>query len=255
MRKLTVSALLLISMLLLGLLGCSGEDNPDQDKIPPVAPVLVPHLGDVGDNFTGGYALTEENNGIDAVPDGNWMRILWEPFVDTDLSHVKIYRFDELDTEPVLIDSIMANRYSYLDSKQQLQERVIYSYFIDLVDTSGNSARSDTVSYGLLAKSLLISPENNATVVPGQITFSFNRSGYVSKCRVVVMDEDYEYVWHQELSISTEEDPLYIVFPVNLANQYRGRSLRWRVDTFDWSEELQGYLGSESSERVMHIQQ
>ncbi len=254
MKQFNVISILLSLFIIISLMGCSGEDEPDHDTIPPVAPVLVPHLADVGDNFTMNPPLSEENNGIDTVPDGNWLRVMWEPFVDTDLSHVKIYRFDDLNTEPVLIDSIMANRSSYLDSKQQLQERVVYSYFIDLVDTSGNSARSDTVSYGLLAKSLLIAPENNATVIPGQIAFSFNRSGYVSKCRVVVMDENYDYIWHQDLNISVEEDPLEIVFPVNMANDYRGRSLRWRVDTFDWSEELQGFMGSESPERVMHIQ-
>ncbi|MEF3693771.1 MAG: hypothetical protein V3576_00305 [Candidatus Cloacimonadota bacterium] len=253
MQKLTIIALILV-LLMLGLFACSGEDEPDKDTIPPVAPVMIPHLGDVGDNFSGANALTEENNGIDTVPDGNWIRVMWEPFVDTDLSHIKIYRFDELDPQPALIDSIMANRSSYLDSKQQLQERLVYSYFIDLVDTSGNSARSDTVSYGLLAKSLLIAPENNATVIPGQITFSFNRSGFISSCRVLVMDENYDYVWHQDLNISNEEDPIEMVFPVNLANQFRGRSLRWRVDTLDWSEELQGFMGSESLERIMHIQ-
>lgn len=241
-------------ILILGLTACSGEDNPDMDTTPPVAPTLIPHLGDVGDNLPGGIVLTEENNGIDTVPDGNWIRIMWAPFVDTDLSHVKIYRYDSINTEPVVIDSIIANRSSYLDSRQQLQERLVYSYFIDLVDTSGNSARSDTVSYGLLAKSLLIGPENNATVFPGQIRFQFNRSGFVSSCRVIVMDENYDYVWHQNLDISAEEDPLEFVFPVNLAQQYQGRSLRWRIDTFDWSADMQGFMGSESFERVMHIQ-
>lgn len=254
MTRYSFNSIIWAVMLILAMTACSGEDNPDTDTTPPVAPTMIKHLGDVGDGFNGGFTLTDDNNGIDTVPDGDWIKVMWAPFVDTDLSHVKIWRYDSINTEPVLVDSIIANRTSYLDSKQQLQERLIYSYFIDLVDTAGNSARSDTVSYGLLAKSLLIAPENNATVYPGQIAFSWNRSGFVSTCRVIVWDENNNYVWHQDLVVSAEEDPLQILFPVNLAQEYQGRSLRWRVDTFDRSEELQGFLGSESLERVMHIQ-
>ncbi|PKN74213.1 MAG: hypothetical protein CVU49_09370 [Candidatus Cloacimonetes bacterium HGW-Cloacimonetes-2] len=244
--------LTVLAVALLGMVACAGEDNPDTDNIPPVPPTLIPHLGDTGDNYT--FVLTEENNGLDTVPEGNWIRVTWNPFIDTDLSHIKIYRYDNINPVPALIDSIMANRVEYLDSRSQLEERVIYSYFIDLVDTSGNSARSDTVSYGLLAKSMLIGPDNNATVAPGNITFSWNRSGFASKFRVLVWDENYNYVWHQDLVVSAEEDPLWIIFPVNLAQEHSGESLRWRVDSFDWDEELQGFMGSESQERIMHIQ-
>ena len=247
-------ALLLVLALLLSLFACSGEDEKDKDTTPPHNPVMIPHLGDVGDYYTGGFVLTDENNGIDAVPDGSWIRIMWEPFIDTDLSHTKIFRFDSIDPNPVLIDSIMANRDNYLDSAQTLQERVVYSYFIELVDTSGNSAVSDTVSYGILAKPILVSPANNATVSPSNFRFVWNRSGFASRFRVVVWDELNEYVWHQDLVVSAEEDPLDIAFPVNIAQQYQGHSLRWRIDAFDWSEELQGNMGSESEERVVHIQ-
>jgi hypothetical protein len=54
--------------------------------------------------------------------------------------------------------------------------------------------------------------------------------------------------------VSAEEDPLSIIFPVNLAQLHSGETLRWRVDSFDWDEELQGFMGSESQERIMHIQ-
>lgn len=254
------------ALLILGLLvalcvfSCSGEDKPDHDSTPPVNPTLIPHLGDVGDPGTDYYHLpdlvriTEENNGIDTVPDDDWIRISWLPFIDTDLSHVKIYRFDEFNPTPVLLDSIPSNNDEFLDNSPDLHERTIYSYYIDLVDTSGNTATSDTVSYALLTKCIPTSPQNNATVVPGQIVFSWDINDIVSYCRLLVLDENYEYVWHQDWVPAFPEDVPEIIFPVNLAQQHAGHSLRWRVDAFDRSEDLQGFMGSESNERIMHIQ-
>ncbi|HNX37601.1 MAG TPA: hypothetical protein PL124_04515 [Candidatus Cloacimonadota bacterium] len=249
---------LLVILTALGLFACAGEDNPDVDTTPPVNPTLIPHLGDWGDPpvwyDSTLVVLNESTNGLDTVPEGNWIRLTWKPFIDTDLSHIKIYRFDEVNTNPVLIDSIMSNSTEYLDSKTQLEERTIYSYFIDLVDAAGNEARSDTVSYGLLSKCILTGPDNNASVIPGHITFSWDVSGTVSKCRVIVMDENYNYIWHNDWVSAFPEDPEEMVFPVNLAQQHSGQTLRWRVDALDWSETLQDYMGSESQERVFHIQ-
>ncbi len=239
-------------------ISCSGEDKKSKDTTPPYPPTMIPHLGDTGDlpvEYNGlTFALNEENNGIDAVPDGNWIRIMWQPFIDSDLSHIRIYRFDEYNLTPARLDSIPATRRQYLDSSAGLNMETIYSYYIDLVDFSGNYSTSDTVSYALLGKCNLISPVNNATVSPGSITFSWNRSGFASKYRAIVFDENYEYLWHQDLVYSFYEDPLEIIFPVNLASQYSGRSLTWRIDSFDWNNELQIYIGSESQERTMHIQ-
>lgn len=249
-------AILLGILILLG--SCAGEDDPDHDTTPPVNPVLIPHLGDWGDPprvYDGNtIVLNDDVNGLDTVPDGNWIRLSWKPFIDTDLSHIKIYRYSEVEPTPVLIDSIMANRQNYLDSGQQLNERTIYSYFMDLVDFSGNTARSDTVSYGLLAKCVLTEPEDNAVVVPGGITFKWDVSGNVSKCRVLVLDEDNNYVWHQDWFSAFPEDPPEMIFPVNIAQAHSGEMLRWRVDAFDRDETLQDFLGSESLERTIYIQ-
>jgi len=246
-----ISAVLLIS--------CAGEDKLKVDKIPPVSPILIPHLGDTGDlpviyeNQT--ISLNDENNGIDTVPDGDWIRILWQPFLDTDLSHVKVYRFNEFQTTPVLVDSIPSSNRYYLDSSAALNYETVYSYFIDLVDSSGNTARSDTVAYAILSKPQLISPDQNASVTPADIAFRWARSGFASKYRAVVFDANYEYVWHQDLVVSFEEDQMSILFPVNLAQQYAGQSLTWRIDSFEWNNTLQNYMGAESFERSMHIVQ
>jgi hypothetical protein len=238
------------------LMSCAGHDNQDHDTIPPIDPVLVYHLGDTGDqpvSYEGQpVILSDDNNGIDTVTDGNWIRILWDPFKDTDLSHVKIYRFDEFNPSPVQIDSISSANSYYLDAGNDLIERVWYSYFIDLVDTSGNTARSDTVSYGLLSKSILLSPENSATIAPVGATFRWHRSGTASKYRLIILDENSNYIWHQDIMEDMETDPISAIMPANLAQQYSGQSLRWRVDSFDVEGEK--IFGSESNEWVVNIQ-
>ncbi len=253
-----IYAIIAIIISLLILSACAGQDEDEKDKIPPYPPTLIPHLGNTGDPpvmYNGQQIiLNEDNNGIDAVPDGNWIRVIWNPFIDTDLSHVKIYRYDQFDTNPVLIDSISSTAIQYVDSQTQLNERTWYSYFIDLVDFSGNVARSDTVSYALLGKCILLSPENNQTISPIGASFLWNRSGFASTYRLLLFDENYNYIWHQDFVVATEDDPLSITIPVNIAMQYSGQSLRWRVDALDWDEEMQMFMGSESLERIVHIQ-
>lgn len=255
MRKPFLLLLLLISLILIS---CAGDDDLDKDKIPPFPPTMIPHLGDSGDPPTVYYGnpprmITEDNNGIDAVPEGDWIRIAWKPFIDTDLSRVRIWRYDQFNPTPVIIDSINANVEQYLDSRNALEERVWYSYYIDLVDHSGNVARSDTVHYALLAKPILISPINGDTVSPLGATFRWNQSGFASKYRLVLFDMNYDYVWHQDLYVALE-DELFITIPNNLASQYSGQSLRWRVDSFDYDQEMEAYMGAESQERIVHIQ-
>jgi hypothetical protein len=252
--------LTLAVVLLLGA-SCAGNDHIDKDTIPPINPTLIPHLGDTGDPPTTHLGqpiiINDENNGIDTVPDGDWIRVVWDPFKDTDLSHLKIYRFDEFNTDPVQIDSLSASTLHFLDTDSQLTERVWYSYFIDLVDSSGNTSRSDTVSYALLSKSILLTPENNDTVSPDPLTgvkFTWDNSGFASMYRLVIFDELSNYVWHQDLVVSFDTELLEIKLPTNLANEYSGQSLRWRIDSFDWDETMQKYMGSESEERIVHIQ-
>jgi len=90
---------LLVALIMLVLLcSCAGNDPTEKDKIPPTTPKLITHLGDTGDDpitIDGALVnLNDDNNGIDAVSDGNWIKVPWEKFVDNDLSHVglSLYR-------------------------------------------------------------------------------------------------------------------------------------------------------------------
>lgn len=252
-----ILATLALLSLVLFIFSCSGTDKPEEDTTPPFPPTMIPHLGDTGDPPTNYYGqqtiLTDDNNGIDTVPDGNWVRISWKPFLDQDLNLVRIWRFDEFNTTPVQIDSIAPNQSYYLDSKQQLPERIWYSYFIDIVDFAGNSARSDTVSYALLAKPVLLDPPNGATISPIGARVYWNSSGFASSYRLVLFDSNHNYVWHQDL-FTALEDELFIDIPVNLLMQYSGQGMYWRIDSFDWDEERQQYMGAESLERIFYVQ-
>ena len=244
-------------LMIMALIGCAGEDSLGKDKVPPTAPTLIPHLGDTGDpavSYNGqSVYLNDENNGIDTVPDGDWIKISWMPFIDNDLSHLKIFRYDEFNTESVLIDSISSSNTQYVDNSS-LTVQTRYSYFIELVDFTGNSTLSDTVSYALLSKVNLVSPEAGSTVQANNVTFQWYRSGFASKYRVIVFNQNYEYVWHQDLDVAFEEDLLSMRFPVNLGQDYVGQTMRWRVDALEMDNELGVYIGSESYERTMHVQ-
>jgi len=248
---------LLLGLSLLGFVACSGEDNEGNDTTPPATPVLIHHRGDVGDApvLIGEtmVALTDENNGIDTVPEGQWIKLSWDPFIDNDLSHLKVYRFSDIDAEAQEIANIPANAISYLD-QGPLVERIWYSYYIELFDASGNSAVSDTVSYAVLAKTNLLSPANGATVSTSGLRFEWeiadDRTGFY---RVLVWRENNELIWNNDLDFATEENPLWMPFPVLSPPEPSGSTLRWRVDYFDWDEDHQMYKGSESNERIFHI--
>jgi hypothetical protein len=250
MDKLRILYLLLVCCVILG--ACSGKDKITIDKIPPTKPVLIPHLGDLGDF---GTSYTDDNNGIDAVPDGDWFRVSWEHLLDTDLDYIKVYRFDEFDLNPIIVDSIAYNNDFYVDSSNSLSTDKRYSYFIEVVDDSGNSTISDTVSYKLISKQILTSPSNGAYQDYNNITLSWQKSGFVSKFRILVFDDNNEYLWSRDIQVSFEGDFFDSTLPSNLLQNYTGNAIYWRVDAFDWDSELGYEIGSESNERVIYLNQ
>jgi hypothetical protein len=259
----------LILPCLIGLLifsACSGRDKLTVDTIPPIPPVLVPHLGDLGDSpveYNGQMiSLNEDNNGIDTVPDGDWIRVSWEHFLDTDLDYVKIYRYDDNSNDTVhlitVVDTIGVTNLDgdyYVDSSNQLSTNVRYSYFIEVFDIAGNSAVSDTVTYALLSKQMPISPENGSSIDPSNITFSWARSGFVSKIRILVFDDTHQYLWHRDIDVAFEDDIMTTAMPSNWVQslQYTGEYIYWRVDAFEWDNELQLFAGSESNEQILYL--
>lgn len=251
-------SLVILSFILLTalLVSCSGEDKHNVDKTPPYPPTMVPYLGSIGDPPTNFYGqttpITDENSGIDAVSEGDWIRIAWKPLIDDDINLVRIFRFNDFEPEPVKIDSIAPRQTFYLDSAQSLPERVWYSYFIEVLDFAGNSALSDTVSFGLLPKPNLTFPPNGAPFNALTDSLKWENNGFASQYRVYLFNPDHEYLWHHDL-FTALEDILYARVPINQVAPYSGQALYWRVDSYDWDEERQQNLKAKSNERIFYV--
>jgi hypothetical protein len=209
-------------------LGCSGNDSSGVDSTPPKKPQMIPHIGDRGDkdpvnnvDILGfdGEKISDENNGIDAVEDENWIRVMWYPFLeDNDLDYIRLYRFyEDYDgiQELTLVDSISSNlnlNNSYVDRTltQSATSEVdkTWHYYLELFDTSGNSSVSDTVNYHLLSKPLIESPANNSYIAHGDsLIFRWSNVSNVSVYRLMIFNEDMLDVWNFDFSFSFEDFP------------------------------------------------
>ncbi|MEN6444950.1 MAG: hypothetical protein ABFC98_02765 [Candidatus Cloacimonas sp.] len=249
-------------LMIILLFSCSGNDSPEKDKIPPAAPNLLEHLGDTGDDPITiddvEVILNDDNNGIDTVPDGNWIKIPWKRFIDNDLSHLKVYRFTEQNPEPQLIDTVPAAEDYYLD-QSYLVEREWYYYYIELYDASGNFSVSDTVSYAILAKSSLSFPAEGASVSPNNLKLYWTiGDSQTTEFRVLIWDEQTgELVYHINYSYTPNVEnppPPQVPFPIMTPAPVNGQVFRWRVDAFDYDAEHNLSMGSESEERTFVIQ-
>ncbi|MFA6910212.1 MAG: hypothetical protein WCQ59_03715 [Candidatus Cloacimonadaceae bacterium] len=250
-----------IVLIALMLGSCSGEDEIGKDNTPPVKPVLIAHRGDTGDGVffldeDTYITLNDENNGIDTVPEGDMIHLTWEPFVDNDLSYLKIYRYSDIEPDPLELAQVPASNRDYLD-QNDLVEKHWYYYFIELFDISGNSSISDTVHYAILSKPGLISPENNAYVnlnTPEGLSFVWGLADdSIGFYRVLVWDENNDLLWSNDFDLATEDPPLSLKLPQLNPPIASGSVLRWRVDYFVLDGDKQMYMGSESLERVFTV--
>lgn len=251
---------LLMIVCTLVMLGCSGKEMVTKDKIPPTKPDLVPHLGDPGDSpdsvyYNGTWVpLTDDANGVDAVPDVDGIRIIWNHLLDLDLDLIKVWRFNDY-SDPRVIAEIPASQESFTDYKNVTMNGdslyYTYSYFIEVFDRSGNSTKSDTVSYRLLEKQLPHYPANGEVLssMVG-LNFVFDTSGDLSRYRILLFDEFHELLWSTD--IQTEHETTYTI-PYT-GSVFHDKTMSWRVDAFEYDGILNMYIGSESRENTFSVQ-
>ena len=252
--KLFGSGMFLLATLLV--FSCAGKQTLEGDKTPPLKPDLIEHLGDAGDNdvmFEGELiTLTDDNNGIDAVPESNWFRISWKPLLDSDIDFLRVFRYNNYDVpEPIEVDSLSYNSIltHYVDSNWQNYSSSVLNktwyYFIEAIDTSGNSTISDTVSYRLLPKVSTIYPSNNLVLENSDNLYFKWQENEALHYRVLLYNDSHNLIWHNDLYVTeTYSDSLKYSGPA-ISNSY----FSWRVDTFDGSD-----AGSESTEQNFYIQ-
>jgi len=262
--------LLLLPIIIILLMNCTGKESLGVDSTPPEPPELIPHLGDTGDGgdqyvFGANYYNTSdpelENNGIDAVPGGNQMQIQWFNITDSDIDYLEIYRFsaeDYLNDSLNFVEKIDSVNYSnqsiYRDESADEDKELFY--FINTVDEAGNSTLSDTVGYKLIYKPSLLQPSINESFTnANNITFEWaGDTGLLY--RLLIFDIDRNPLWQWS---PLDLDPL--------ETQYEGPAITspdtliWRVDVFGQSgiqHTIEGndyYIdsGAESEERYIYI--
>ncbi len=251
--------LLMVFTIPLYFISCSGTESFEVDTTPPAEVILIPHLGDTGDSlYVDGTLVNDSNNGIDTVPDNNWIRIQWHSINDPDLDYMKVYRFGDY-SDVTLVDSLSraeVNRNEYLDNRLHQNNPVgqTWSYYVAGYDMHGNHSISDTVSYKLLQKPILLSPPDFAQAsLADTLSFEWYATNDAIHFRLLIFDQYDNYIWHHDYYEDEETE-------VTLVVEYMGPDLSghdtiiWRVDSFDdINEDGIAMSGAESYERVLHL--
>jgi hypothetical protein len=171
-------------VLLAGLLmisACSDKGTP-ADVTPPTAPVLLPPPPD----------SAKDETGTDAIPEEDWIQLVWLANSEKDLQGYKIYRNSPpLETLNLLASTTVGSAESdttYEDRSVDIGVRYVYA--ITAYDRSGNeSSRSQEVNYMLIAKlsnENLLSPRGE--IAERRPTFVWTSTGVSIENRLRVYD-------------------------------------------------------------------
>lgn len=268
----------LLILLILILLGCTGEESLGVDTQAPNKPELVPHLGDTGDiiagfqgdtdtlNFYNTHNIDFENNGMDAVMDADWIKVQWFPLEDSDIDYLRIFRFsaeeyynatDTLNFAQIIDTVNYEDQIFYVDKTSTTDKN--YFYFIEAIDNAGNSTLSDTTGYKLIDKPYLISPADQDRYQNiDEVVFEWERVGYNALYfRLLVFNEDRELIW-QNTPIGHDDFEV----PYGGPSVDAGSVLTWRVDAFGGTYSTPNLIegnsytvesGAESIERYLFI--
>ncbi len=237
-RTFTRFGMLIASLALLGT-GC--ERGSNKDTVAPDPPVVLP----------ASECTSADEQGIDAVPDRDRIRLEWWVGSEEDLAGYEIYRHREGEAVDSLVAVLLIEEISgevafYEDEDVALQMR--YFYTIKAFDEANNASTvSDTLTYMLLSKLMPDQPRGDITDRIPEFVFQWGDDplpivSYVIK----VTDVMGTYLWISDLFIAQEYDtPVHIVY--NVDGRANSDSLEsavyfWRVDGVGAEE----YSGSES---------
>jgi hypothetical protein len=153
--KITLSLLLIPGIAAL-MLGCASEEVA-VDMDPPNQVQIIPHSADT--------VLVEQ--GIDALPEGNYIYLSWEQNLATDLAGYRVYRraHEDEPTDFMLIADLEKDETEYEDRDPVVAPDQVtglttgFSYRVSAYDESGNEGSlSEEVYYKLLLKPDLSDP-------------------------------------------------------------------------------------------------
>lgn len=218
---------LVVTAHLFGLARCSEKSTPS-DTTPPEAPVLLPAPAD----------SSWDEAGIDAIPERDWIQLVWLAPPDADVRGYKIYRGKSPDE---ILTHLATKTLGSGDSDTTYQDQSVeigvrYNYQVKAFDEAGNeSAVSDTVDYMLIPK---LSTENliypRGEITERQPTFTWTSTGESLENRLRV----YDVLEEGTIWVSPAENPFAsphaVIYNKNgtAANSLLapGREYWWRVD-------------------------
>lgn len=135
---------LLLTAYLSALAGCS-KKSTQTDTTPPGPPTLLPPPAD----------SSWDETGTDAIPEEDWIQLVWLSRPESDLRGYRIYR--ERPSYEIL--SLLATKAlgsgdcDTVWEDQSVEIGARYNYQVSAFDQAGNeSAKSDTVDYMLISK-------------------------------------------------------------------------------------------------------
>jgi hypothetical protein len=226
---------LLILSLVFATFYCQKKVNRSDIRPPRV--VMVPAVSDT----------SRVEKGIDAVPEGNTIRVEWIPCADESVAEYEIHRREgnAPGARFVQIATVVHPDSFCLDSGPRLLVRYFYSVWA-VTDDGLRSESSDTLSYMLLLKSTIHSPRGETTETKPVFSWTDNNQPHVDEYVVRVVDAvSGEPVWISVVRNNYEPGPQSVVYNADqtarLAALLLGKEYRWRVDARG-----QGAAGSES---------
>ena len=228
-RKLPIFFVLFPSVfILLSLIAC--DRITSQDTVPPVLLETAPE-----DTFG--------ERGIDAVPQGDWIRIEWIVGQEEDLAGYDIYRRaeDEAAVSLILtlpteqIEQVSPDTAFWHDKSVRLLVR--YFYRLRAFDSSGNRSNfSNTVDYKLLPKLFPIRPKGETEQEALEFQFQWgDNPEEITSYIIRLLDSESNIFWISEPVVPMGYEENVVVeynfdgkatAPVLLPGSYR-----WRVDT------------------------
>ena len=236
-RYFTLCGMLIIGLSLLWV-GC--ERGSDRDTVPPNPPVVLPSS----------EPTSSDEQGIDAIPERDWIRLEWWAGPEEDLAGYEIYRRREDEAVDSLIAVLLIEEISgdvafYVDDEAELHVR--YFYTIKAFDESDNvSTASEPLTYMLLSKLVPDQPRGDIEDRTPEFIFQWgdDPSAVISYV-VKVTDATGTYLWIAFGIAREYENPGHIMY--NVDGKAKSDSLesgvyRWRVDGVGREE----YSGSES---------
>ena len=187
--------------------------------------------------------------GIDAVPESNGIQVQWHKLYHPALAYYYLYRKadDELYFQRIkVIDPeriTQGGDTTYVDNDTTLSIFKWYQYFVTAANKEGDEGlASDTVTYMLVEKAILISPDQ--VVVSGDYVFRWSFIGTKPQYFILRIEEDFS----QKLLFSNIFEINNFISGIDTLNlsetepklHFPEGRYRWRIDCIGESAESSG---------------